>query len=88
MADSQVPWGVEALDEQVTEASLAQQAQLVPGHDGGPDDPTAPTTDDGGAGWRDDTEVSGSHAIYVSQPGAVASLITRGGMVPARRVRS
>ena len=39
MADSQVPWGVEALNGAVGQAAWKTQAQLVPGGHGGPDDP-------------------------------------------------
>ena len=41
MADSQVPWGVEALGGAGQRAGLAQQAELVPGRDRRPDDPAA-----------------------------------------------
>ena len=32
MADSQVPWGVDALGGTISEAGVAEQAELVPGH--------------------------------------------------------
>jgi hypothetical protein len=41
MADSQVPWGVEALNGTISRASLAQQAELVPDRHRRPDDPAA-----------------------------------------------
>ena len=46
MADSQVPWGVDALGGTISEACLAEQAKLVPRHDRRPDDPsTGPARD-------------------------------------------
>jgi pimeloyl-ACP methyl ester carboxylesterase len=77
MADSQVPWGVEALNGAVTEPAwrskpswymVTTEDRMIP--------PPAQRTMAGRAGATI-TEVSGSHAIYVSQPGAVASLITQ-----------
>ena len=68
MADSQVPWGVEALNGDGHRAGVAQQAELVPGHDRGPDDPAAGPADDGRARRSHHVEQAGSHAIYVSQP--------------------
>jgi hypothetical protein len=56
---------------------LAEQAELVPDRNRGPDDPAAGAAGDGRAGRPTTTEVPGSHAIYVSQPSAVASLITQ-----------
>jgi|SRR5579863_1483586 len=83
MADSQVPWGLDALNGVVTEAAwhtkkswylLTSEDHIIP--------PTLQKTmaDRAGAAI---TEVSGSHAIYVSQPQAVANLI----MHAARTVR-
>ena len=77
MADSQVPWGVEALNGAVTEPAwrskpswylVTTEDRMIP--------PPAQRTMAERAGATT-TEVSGSHAIYVSQPGAVASLITQ-----------
>ena len=77
MADSQVPWGLEALNGAVTEPAwrrkpswylVATEDRMIP--------PPAQRTMAERAG-APTTEVSGSHAIYVSQPGAVASLITQ-----------
>jgi pimeloyl-ACP methyl ester carboxylesterase len=81
MADSQVPWGVEALSGSISEPAwkskpswylVATDDRMIP--------PPAQRSMAKRAGAMV-TEVSGSHAIYVSQPGAVASLIieaTRG----------
>ena len=41
MADSQVPWGVDALGGTVTEPGVAAQAELVPRRQRRPDDPAA-----------------------------------------------
>jgi pimeloyl-ACP methyl ester carboxylesterase len=77
MADSQVPWGVEALNGAVTEPAwrskpswylITTDDRMIP--------PPLQRTMAERAGTTS-TEVSGSHAIYVSQPSAVASLITQ-----------
>jgi pimeloyl-ACP methyl ester carboxylesterase len=76
MADSQVPWGVEALNGQVSEPAwrskpswylVTTEDRMIP--------PALQRTMAQRAGATI-SEVSGSHAIYVSQPGAVAKLIT------------
>ena len=75
MAESQVPWGVAALGAQVTEPAwrtkpswylVTAQDRMIP--------PAAQRTMSERAGATV-VEVSGSHAIYVSQPAAVAALI-------------
>ena len=53
MADSQVPWGVEALNGDDQRARVAQQAELVPGRDRRPDDPAAGAAGHVRAGRRD-----------------------------------
>jgi pimeloyl-ACP methyl ester carboxylesterase len=53
MADSQVPWGVDALSGTISEPALAQQAELVPRHDRRQDDPTARAAPDVRAGGFD-----------------------------------
>ena len=77
MADSQVPWGVEALGGEVTDPAwrskpswylIVTDDRMIP--------PPAQRTMAERAGATS-TEVPGSHAIYVSQPGAVAGLITQ-----------
>jgi pimeloyl-ACP methyl ester carboxylesterase len=77
MAESQVPWGVEALTGAVTEAAwktkpswylVATEDRMIP--------PPAQRQMATRAGSRV-VEVAGSHAIYVSQPTAVASLIAK-----------
>jgi pimeloyl-ACP methyl ester carboxylesterase len=76
MADSQVPWGVEALAGSVTEPAWRVKPSwylLVT------DDRMIPLPAQQAMAERADasvTEVPGSHAIYVSQPKAVASIIT------------
>jgi pimeloyl-ACP methyl ester carboxylesterase len=75
MADSQVPWGVDALGGAVSEPGwrvkpswylVATDDRMIP--------PPAQRAmaERTGASTR---EVSGSHAVYVSEPGAVADLI-------------
>jgi pimeloyl-ACP methyl ester carboxylesterase len=77
MADSQVPWGVEALNGAVSNASwrgkpswylVATDDRMIP-----PDAQRAMSKRAG----ADAVEVTGSHAVYVSQPEAVADLIVR-----------
>jgi pimeloyl-ACP methyl ester carboxylesterase len=75
MADSQVPWGVEALSGTITEPAwrtkpswylVATDDRMIP--------PAAQRLMSKRAGSTV-VEVAGSHAIYVSQPNAVAALI-------------
>ena len=77
MADSQVPWGVNALSGAVTEPGwrikpswylVASNDRMIP--------PSAQRARSERAGSTV-TEYSGSHAIYVSQPAAVAGLIAQ-----------
>ena len=53
MADSQVPWGVEALERHDQRACLAEQAELVPRRDRRPDDPSAGAASDVWSGGFD-----------------------------------
>jgi hypothetical protein len=75
MADSQVPWGLDAPAGQVTDPAwrtkpswymVTTQDRMIP--------PAAQRAMSRRAG-SDVVEVAGSHAIYVSQPAAVADLI-------------
>jgi pimeloyl-ACP methyl ester carboxylesterase len=75
MADSQVPWGVDALNGAITEPAwkakpswylVATDDKMIP--------PAAQRLMSKRAGAAV-VEVAGSHAIYVSQPDAVAALI-------------
>jgi pimeloyl-ACP methyl ester carboxylesterase len=75
MADSQVPWGVEALSGVVTQPSwktrpawylVATDDRMIP-----PDAQRAMSKRAGSTV----TETKGSHAVYVSEPGVVASTI-------------
>jgi pimeloyl-ACP methyl ester carboxylesterase len=77
MADSQVPWGVEALDGAVSEPAwrskpswylVASDDRMIP--------PPAQRAMSERAGSTV-IEAPGSHSIYVSQPRAVAELIAR-----------
>jgi len=77
MADSQVPWGVEALSGTISEPAwrtkpswylVATADQMIP--------PPAQRFMSERAGSTV-VEVAGSHAIYVSQPNAVAALIEK-----------
>jgi pimeloyl-ACP methyl ester carboxylesterase len=75
MADSQVPWGVDALSGAISEPAwrskpswylVATEDRMIP--------PPAQREMSARAGSTM-VEVAGSHAIYVSQPAAVAELI-------------
>ena len=77
MADSQVPWGVEALDGTISEPAwktkpswylVATDDKMIP--------PAAQRVMSKRAGSTV-VEVAGSHAIYVSKPEAVAALIAK-----------
>ena len=77
MADSQVPWGVEALSGTISEPAwkskpswylVATDDKMIP--------PQAQRVMSTRAGSKV-VEVAGSHAVYVSQPDAVAALIKR-----------
>jgi len=77
MADSQVPWGVDALGGAITEPAwrskpswylITSEDKMIP--------PAAQRFMSNRAGATV-IEVAGSHAVYVSQPKAVADLIER-----------
>jgi len=77
MADSQVPWGLEALNGAVTEPAwkskpswylVATDDRMIP-----PDAQRAMSK----RARATVVEAAGSHAIYVSQPQAVAALIAK-----------
>ncbi len=77
MADSQVPWGLEALNGAVTKPAwktkpswylVSTEDRMIP-----PDAQRAMSKRAGATV----VEVNGSHAIYVSQPRAVADLIVK-----------
>jgi pimeloyl-ACP methyl ester carboxylesterase len=77
MADSQVPWGVQALDGTIKEPAwrtkpswylVATEDKMIP--------PDAQRTMSKRAGSTV-VEVKGSHAVYISQPQAVASIIEK-----------
>ena len=77
MADSQVPWGVEALSGTITEPAwktkpswylIVTEDKMIP--------PPAQRFMSHRAGSTV-AEVAGSHAIYVSQPNAVAAVIKK-----------
>jgi pimeloyl-ACP methyl ester carboxylesterase len=77
MADSQVPWGLKAVGGEITEASwrtkpswylVTKDDRMIP--------PPAQRAMSERAGATV-TEVAGSHSIYLSQPAAVAALITQ-----------
>ncbi len=77
MADSQVPWGVNALGGTISEAAwrikpswylvVTDDRMIPPPAQRAMSERTGSTV----------TEVPGSHSIYVSQPAAVAALITQ-----------
>src|ERR687890_1703336 len=75
MADSQVPWGVEALSGTVSEAAWRSKPSwyLVATEDGMIPPPAQRSMAEQAGSTVE--EAAGSHAIYVSQPAAVADLI-------------
>ncbi len=77
MADSQVPWGLDALNGAVTEPAWRSKPSwyLVSTDDKMiPPDAQRAMSKRAGSTF---VEVNGSHAVYVSQPKAVASLIAK-----------
>jgi pimeloyl-ACP methyl ester carboxylesterase len=77
MADSQVPWGVDALSGTISEAAwrskpswflIATEDRMIP--------PQAQREMSGRAGSTVE-EAAASHSIYVSQPAAVAELVKK-----------
>jgi len=81
MADSQVPWGVEALSGTISQAAwrskpswylVVTEDRMIP-----PDAQRAMSKRAGSSV----VEVPGSHAIYVSQPASVAALIEQAAKV-------
>ena len=88
MADSQVPWGVEALSGTISEPAwktkpswylVSTEDKMIP-----PDAQRAMSKRAGSTV----VEVKGSHAVYVSQPQAVASLIEKAAKGAGRDRRS
>jgi pimeloyl-ACP methyl ester carboxylesterase len=77
MADSQVPWGLEALNGAVSEpAWRTKPSWYLVATDDGMIPPDAQRAMSKRAGSTV-VEVKGSHAVYVSQPRAVADLIAK-----------
>ena len=77
MADSQVPWGVEALSGTISQAAWRSKPSwyLVATEDRMIPPPTQRSMSERAGATVD--EAAGSHAIYVSQPAAVAALIEK-----------
>jgi len=84
MADSQVPWGVEALSGAINQAAwktkpswylVSTEDRMIP-----PDAQRAMSKRAGSTV----VEVKGSHSVYVSQPQAVASIIEKAAQGAAR----
>ena len=77
MADSQVPWGVEALSGTISQAAWRSKPSwyLVATEDWIIPPPTQRSMSERAGATVD--EAAGSHAIYVSQPAAVAELIEK-----------
>ena len=75
MADSQVPWGLEALGGKVTVPAWKSKPSYLPRRHRRPYDPAAGAAHDGRARRAEVVETAGSHAFYVSKPAEVARLI-------------
>jgi pimeloyl-ACP methyl ester carboxylesterase len=87
MANSQVPWGVEALAGAISQPAwklkpswylVATEDRMIP--------PPAQRTMSARAG-SNVSEVAGSHAVYVSQPRPVAALIAKAAQEVANKAR-
>jgi pimeloyl-ACP methyl ester carboxylesterase len=77
MADSQVPWGVEALGGTISApAGRTKKSWYLVATEDKMNPPAAQRLMSKRAGATV-VEMPGSHAIYVSQPGAVAALIVK-----------
>jgi pimeloyl-ACP methyl ester carboxylesterase len=85
MADSQVPWGVDALGGQISEPAwrtkpswylITTEDKMIP--------PATQRTMSGRAGSTV-VEVAASHSVYVSQPAAVAACIRQAASAAAGR---
>jgi hypothetical protein len=77
MADSQVPWGVDALGGTISDSAWRSKPSWYLVTARRPDDsPIGPAEMSGRAGATV-TETPGSHAIYVSNPTVVVELIER-----------
>ena len=85
MADSQVPWGLDALGGTITEAAwrtkpswylLTTEDKMIP--------PAAQRVMSGRAGAKV-TEVTASHSVYVSQPAAAVATIKQAASAAAAR---
>jgi hypothetical protein len=77
MADAQVPWGVDATSETMTDAAWRTKPSWYPVT---ADDHMIPPPAQRTMAERIGATVAhaaGSHAIYISQPAAVADLITQ-----------
>jgi pimeloyl-ACP methyl ester carboxylesterase len=68
MANSQVPWGVDALGGTITDPAW-RSTELVPRNHRGPDGPAASAADDGRAGGRDDGRGSSEPLGFPVAPG-------------------
>src|SRR5215204_5796010 len=77
MADSQVPWGVEALSGTISEAAWRSKPSwyLVATEDGMIPPPAQRSMSERAGSTVE--EAAGSHAIYVSRPDVVAALIEK-----------
>ena len=84
MADSQVPWGIEAINGAISEPAwrtkpswylVVTEDKMIP--------PDAQRAMSRRAGSKV-VEVKGSHAIYVSQPQAVAAVIEEAATAKAK----
>ena len=85
MADSQVPWGVDALGGTITDpAWRAKPSWYLVTTDDKMIPPPAQRTMSARAGSTV-TEVAASHSVYISQPAAVAALIKQAASAVAAR---
>lgn len=77
MADSQVPWGPRSAWRDGNRSGMENETELVSDLDRRPDDPPDAQRFMAERAGAHAVEVQGRHAVYVSQPQAVADLIQK-----------
>ena len=88
LADSQVPWGIDAVDGTVTNPAWRHKPACYPV---ATDDRMIPPAAQHAMAERAHatiTEIPGSHAIYVSRPAAVAEVIVQAGRETSNQAAS
>src|SRR4051794_21605520 len=76
MADSQVPWGVDALGGTISEAAWRSKPRWVPLTPGDRMIPPSAQREMSGRAGSTVEEAAASHSVFVSQPAGVGELVT------------